>query len=80
MPKSKKRKPQKPVTLTAGVPGREPREKHKVYESKNGDIMVDHTQRKGGSYDKINLSKKAGAKTIQQGVKAVKQYHSRKMG
>jgi ribosomal protein L15E len=77
---SKKDKPEKPVTFTAGVPGREPREKHKVYKNKNGEIMVDHTQRKGGKWDRINLTNKAGAKNIKQGVKAVKKYHSRKMG
>lgn len=76
----KEKKPEKPVTITAGVPGREPREKHKVYKNKKGEVFVDHTQRKGGKYDKINLTNKAGAKTIKQGVKAVKQYHSRKMG
>jgi hypothetical protein len=73
-------KKDKPVKLVAGVPGREPREEHKVYKNNKGEVMVDHTKRKGGKWDKINLTNKAGAKTIQQGVKAVRKYHSRKMG
>jgi hypothetical protein len=47
---------------------------HKVYK-KGKEIMVDHTAKKGGKWDKIDLTKKAGAKTISQGVKAVKSYH-----
>lgn len=47
---------------------------HKVYK-KDGKVIVDHTAKKGGKWDKINLTKKAGAKTIAQGVKATKSYH-----
>lgn len=47
---------------------------HKVYKSGN-KVMVDHTAKKGGKWDKINLTQKAGAKTVAQGVKAVKSYH-----
>lgn len=47
---------------------------HKVYK-KNGKVIVDHTAKKGGKWDKIDLTKKAGAKTVSQGVKAVKTYH-----
>ena len=49
---------------------------HKVYKS--GDkVMVDHTAKKGGKWDKINLTKEAGAKTVSQGVKAVKKWHKK---
>ena len=48
--------------------------KHKVM--KKGDkVIVDHQNKKGGKYDKIDLTKKAGAKTVSQGVKASKDYH-----
>lgn len=47
---------------------------HKVYK-KDGKVIVDHTAKKGGKWDKIDLTKKAGAKTVSQGVKAVKNYH-----
>jgi hypothetical protein len=49
-------------------------EKHTVKKNKNGDVIVDHAGNKG-KWDKINLTKKAGAKNIQQGVKAVKKFH-----
>ena len=49
---------------------------HKVYKSK-GKIMVDHTAKKGGKWDKIDLTKKAGAKTVNQGVKTVKDWHKK---
>jgi len=38
-------------------------------------VIVDHPGNKG-KYDKINLTKKAGAKTINQGVAATKKWHS----
>ena len=47
---------------------------HRVYKDK-GKVMVDHTAKKGGKWDRINLTKKSGAKTISQGVKATKNYH-----
>lgn len=47
---------------------------HRVYKDK-GKVMVDHTAKKGGKWDKINLTDKAGAKTVGEGVKAVKKYH-----
>jgi len=47
---------------------------HAVYK-KGGDIVVDHLGKKSGKWDRINLTKKAGAKTISQGVKATKNYH-----
>ena len=46
-------------------------ESHTVKKNKKGDVIVDHAGNKG-KYDKINLTKKAGAKTIKQGVKATK--------
>jgi hypothetical protein len=48
--------------------------KHTVKKNKKGDVIVDHAGNKG-KYDKINLTKKAGAKTIKQGVAATKKYH-----
>lgn len=49
-------------------------EKHTVKKNKKGDVIVDHEGNKG-RYDKINLTKKAGAKTIKQGVAATKKWH-----
>lgn len=48
--------------------------KHTVKKNKKGDVIVDHPGNKG-KYDKINLTKKAGAKTIEDGVKATKKWH-----
>jgi hypothetical protein len=50
-------------------------EKHTVKKNKKGEVIVDHAGKKG-KYDKINLTKKAGAKTVAQGVKATKKWHS----
>lgn len=52
-------------------------EKHKVYK-KGDQIWVDHVGVDKGKYDKINLTKNSGAKTVASGVKAVKDYHSGK--
>ncbi len=49
--------------------------KHTVKKNKNGDVIVDHAGKSQGKWDKINLTKKAGAKTIAQGVSATKKYH-----
>ena len=49
--------------------------KHTVKKNKKGDIIVDHAGKKG-KYDKINLTKKAGAKTVSEGVEATKKWHS----
>ena len=50
--------------------------KHTVKKNKKGDVIVDHEAKaKAGKYDKINLTKKGGSKTIKQGVKAVKDWH-----
>ena len=50
--------------------------KHTVKKNKKGEVIVDHAGKKG-KWDKINLTKKAGAKTIAQGVKATKDWHSK---
>ena len=71
----KKKPAEAPVTLAIKVPGKPARETHKVFKNKNGEVIVDHTNARKGKFDKINLTKKAGAKSIQQGVKAVQKYH-----
>ena len=48
--------------------------KHTVKANKKGDIIVDHAGNQG-KWDKINLTKKGGSKTVKQGVKAVKSWH-----
>ena len=63
-----KKKDEKPKTLKAG--GTE----HVVKKNKIGEVIVDHSGNKG-KWDKINLTKKCGSKTIKQGVKAVKSWH-----
>ena len=57
-------------------------EKHIVYKKtiargkgKPGDIMVNHPTKDKGKWDTIDLTKKAGAKTVQQGVSSVKKWH-----
>lgn len=51
---------------------------HTIKKNKKGDIIVDHeASAKAGKYDKINLTKKAGAKTIKEGVKATKDWHKK---
>mgnify|MGYP006277552715 FL=1 len=42
---------------------------------KKGDIIVDHTGTKKGKYDKMNLTKVAGSKTVKEGVKATRKWH-----
>lgn len=66
-----KNKKEAPATIkTGGAP-------HKVYK-KDGKVIVDHLGKKGGKYDKIDLTKNGGAKTVKQGVKAVKSWHKNK--
>ena len=56
---------------------------HKVFKKKvdkgigdKGDIVVDHTAGpSAGKWDKINLTNKAKAKTVKQGVASVKKWH-----
>jgi hypothetical protein len=50
--------------------------KHTVKKNKKGDVIVDHEAKaKAGKYDKINLTKKAGAKTIKAGERATRAWH-----
>jgi hypothetical protein len=57
-------------------------EKHKIYkkttkrgEGKLGHIMVNHPTKDKGQWDTIDLTQKAGAKTIKQGIAATKKWH-----
>ena len=51
---------------------------HVVKKNKKGEVIVDHAaSAKAGKYDKINLTKKAGAKTVKEGVKATKDWHKK---
>ena len=52
---------------------------HVVKKNKNGEVIVDHAaSAKAGKYDKINLTKKAGAKTVKEGEKATRKWHKNK--
>jgi hypothetical protein len=57
-------------------------EKHVVYKKtddrgkgKKGDVIVNHPTKDKGQWDTINLTKKAGAKTVAQGVASTKKWH-----
>jgi hypothetical protein len=57
-------------------------EKHVIYkkttkrgEGKVGNIMVNHPTKDKGKWDTIDLTEKAGAKTVKQGVAATKKWH-----
>jgi hypothetical protein len=57
-------------------------EKHLVYKKTNkigkgkpGDIMVNHPTTDKGKWDTIDLTQKAGAQTVKQGISAVKKWH-----
>jgi len=57
-------------------------EKHRIYKKttkggkgKPGDIMVNHPTTDKGKWDTIDLTKKAGAKTIKQGIASTKKWH-----
>jgi hypothetical protein len=59
-------------------------EKHIVYkkesatgigEGKKGHIMVNHPTKNKGKWDTIDLTQKAKAKTVAQGVAATKKWH-----
>jgi hypothetical protein len=73
--KKKPVKPEKPVTLGIGIPGKKKKVTHKVTKNKKGEVVVEHTNTNQGKYDKINLTKMGGSKTVQQGVKAVQKWH-----
>ena len=47
---------------------------HDVKKNKKGEVIVDHAGNIG-KYDKINLTKKAGAKTVKKGEKATRAWH-----
>ena len=50
--------------------------KHTIKKNKKGDVIVDHEAKaKAGKYDKINLTKKAGAKTVKAGERATRAWH-----
>lgn len=55
--------------LTAG------NEYHRIYKNADGDIMVNHPKEDKGKWDTINLTDKAGAKTVADGVAATKKWH-----
>jgi hypothetical protein len=63
----KGRKVQKKSVKITGV-------KHTVKKTPKG-VVVDHAGGKNKKWDKINLTKKAGAKTVKQGVAASRKYH-----
>lgn len=48
---------------------------HVVHKNKKGEVVVHHTKISAGKYDKINLTKKANVKTVDEGVKATKEWH-----
>ena len=48
--------------------------KHTIKKNKKGDIIVDH-EGKQDKYDKINLTKNGGSKTVKAGISAVKKWH-----
>ena len=49
---------------------------HEVKKNKKGEVIVDHAGNIG-KYDKINLTKKAGAKTVKEGEKATRAWHKK---
>lgn len=51
-------------------------EGHRVFR-KGKTIYVDHINKHGGKWDKINLTKQSGANTLQEGVQAVKDWHKK---
>lgn len=74
-------KPEPPVTLTKGVPGKAPISTHKVYKNIGGDVMITHTGRDSDTkVQKYNMTKKKGITSVNEGVSAFKKHHSRKSG
>lgn len=72
-------KPEPPVTMTKGVPGKAPISTHKVYKNRSGDVMISHTGRDKKSA-KYNMTTTKGITSVSQGVSAFKKHHSRKSG
>jgi hypothetical protein len=50
---------------------------HEIKKNKKGDVIVDHAGDNDPKWDKINLTKKAGAKTVKEGIKATKDWHKK---
>lgn len=50
---------------------------HVISVDKKGDVVVNHPGSKSGPWKKANLTKLSGAKTIKQGVKSSKDWHSK---
>ena len=51
-------------------------EPHRVFK-KGDNVFVDHVRKDGGKWDVINLTRESGAKSVDAGVKAVKDYHGK---
>lgn len=68
MAKKASKKKEAPATFEAG------NAPHRVYK-KGKDVVVDHLGKKGGKNDKINLTKRAGVKSVKEGVQASKSWH-----
>ena len=51
--------------------------KHVFKKDKKGDVIVDHAGKNDKKWDKINLTKEAGAKTLKEGVKSAKKWHKK---
>jgi hypothetical protein len=51
---------------------------HEISKNKaSGDIIVNHPGSSQKAYKKIDLTKKAGVKTVKAGVKATKDWHKK---
>ena len=50
---------------------------HNVKKNKKGEVIVDHAGKNDPEWDKINLTKKAGAKTVKEGEKETKAWHKK---
>lgn len=64
------KKKEAPATISAGGAP------HRIYK-KDGKVIADHLGKTTGKNDKIDLTKVAGAKTVKEGVKATKGWHSK---
>lgn len=64
------KKKETPATIKAGGAP------HRIYK-KDGEVIADHLGKTKGKNDKINLTKVAGVKTVQEGVKATKGWHAK---
>ena len=48
---------------------------HDVKKNKKGEVIVDHAGKNDPEWDKINLTKVAGSKTVKAGEKATRKWH-----